>query len=224
MVLPATARAETAEEEASRALTLYRAERYVEAARHFLRAYDLSGNPTQLHNAAKALEKGEFLSQAQVQWERYAVLEDIPANKRAQAEVRIEAIRRSLKARRKARQRNAEKAPPAPPDVVTARPPPESNAVARYTVAGIGAATLLGGAGLYLSGWVTYWRFDDTKETKQEVTRGQANAAKLRSGIGIGVAAAGALTIAGAFLFLQDEPPTVALVPAPGGMSLAGCF
>lgn len=225
---PATAQggegAENPEQEAARALTLYRAERYVEAARHFLRAYELSHNPTQLHNAAKALEKGEFLSQALVQWERYAEIDSISAEKRALANARIDAIRRTLDARRKARDRIAEEeaqAPP-PPNVVQ-KEPPESNAVARYTVAGIGGAALLCGAGLYLSGWVTYWKFDDTKDERPEVTRSQANAAKLRSGIGIGIAAAGALTVAGAFIFMQD-PPQVALFPSPGGVALAGAF
>jgi tetratricopeptide (TPR) repeat protein len=206
----------SAEEEASQAIELHQAGRYQEAAQHFLRAYDISRNPTQLRNAAKSLEQAEFHAEALAQWERYLLL-DIPEEKREEARGRIQALRGLLEEKR-ARHRESPADQPLGIEPVPAEI--ESHAVARWTVAGVGAAAVLGGVGLYLSGWATYWKHKSTRDSMPEVSRSDASAARLRSGFGIGLGAAGAATIVLAFLLLRDETK-IAIVPTTNGALLA---
>src|SRR5688572_6504886 len=100
----------SAEEEAAKAIELHRDGRYQEAARHFLRAYDLSRNPTQLRNAAKSFEQANFHAEALAQWERYAEL-DIPGEKRDEARNRIDALRSLLEEKRARRRQTPAVAP-----------------------------------------------------------------------------------------------------------------
>lgn len=198
----------SAEEISREALTLYREGRLVEAAQKFLAAYEMSGHPTQLRNAAKAFEEGDRLEEALENWWRY-VEHDIPDDKRAEAEQHIASI--------EARQARIRAAPPPPPPpaarpppppppalVVPTEPPPSSNATIRWTIAGVGAAAVVTGIVLYLSGWSTFWTHQGQDPMRPEVSRDEANAARTRSGAGLVVGAAGALAIGGAFVFFGD--------------------
>lgn len=217
-LLAATPDAEIAAKEA---LDLYRAGNFAAAAVQFDRAWRLSRNPTQLRNAAKAYTKAEDLAAAAQRWRRYLEL-DLSADKREVAEESLTSVRARLETKRAAEQsalagRGVAAAPPqavTEPVVVGPSPIP-------WLVGGLGGAAVAAGAGLYLSGWVSFWDADGAGEPT--IFREDADSARLRSGIGIGLAAAGAVAVVAAILW-PDSVQTVqaSVTPLPGGGAFIG--
>ena len=85
--------------------------------------------------------------------------------------------------------------------------------LAGWLLIGSGAALALSGGGLYLSGWATFWRLEDGKD----VTYDQGQAARLRSGVGIGVMVSGAVALILGLVWPKDEVKLVTVQPAEQG-------
>ena len=81
-----------AELRAAKALALWETKSYVGAAEYFIEAFELSGEPTQLRNAAKAYEAGNAKKEARATWTRYLALPELTAADRAEAEQRLRAL------------------------------------------------------------------------------------------------------------------------------------
>ena len=76
--------------------------------------------------------------------------------------------------------------------VASTAPREEPSRTASWLRYGGAAAGLVGGGVLYASGWATYQEFESPSGGVQTVTREDASSATLRSGVGLGLAAAGA--------------------------------
>src|SRR5262252_9553898 len=77
---------------AGKALVLWEEGSFVPAAEAFLEAYELSLEPTQLRNAAKAYESGGATELARDAWKRLLALDDVEASDRAEAEEHLAAL------------------------------------------------------------------------------------------------------------------------------------
>jgi hypothetical protein len=81
-----------AEIRAAKAIAFYEAKAFARAAQYFLEAYELSGEPTQLRNAAKALESAGAIEQAKGAWNQLLERSDLTAGMRGEAEERLAAL------------------------------------------------------------------------------------------------------------------------------------
>jgi len=188
-----------AEVAAAQALELYRAKAYAAAARRFDDAWHLSRKPTQLHNAAKSYSKAGELETALDRWRRYLLL-DLPKDKRELAEESAASLRARIDTQRTKDLELEARAPPTPGVAIeTAAPPPAEDSVAPYVLGGLGGAAIAGGVGLYFSGWATYW--DAESAGAPTIFPEDADAARLRSGVGIGLAAVGVAAVVAAILW-----------------------
>lgn len=129
---------------ARKAKVHYQRSQFLEAARLFLKAYELSKVSSQLRNAAKSFERANELDEALKQWERYRDLKSIKRDERLEAVANIDLIHekkrkaeveQAVEAARIAAEKaqleaqaakeaavEAQRAPPPPPPV--APPPP----------------------------------------------------------------------------------------------------
>ena len=202
-----------AEAQARRALEHYRAGRLLEAGRHFFAAYELSGKPTQLRNAAKAFEEGGAHEQAVSYWRRYIHVEGLDEAKRATAMARIDGLEarletermrereRRLEAELEDARREIERLRASSGEVGGDGPWP---AWRSYAI-GAGTAVAVAGAILFASGWQTYMRYGGAADSAPEVTRAEADAAQLRSGLGIGATSLGAAAILAGALWPDED-------------------
>jgi tetratricopeptide (TPR) repeat protein len=190
-----------AEDLARRALARHRAGDARGAAELFLEAFALSGNPTQLRNAAKALEQAGLLERALATWQRLRALDGVDAHRQELADAHIAALRAQLRTQVLEQARGA---PPAPtpasvptPALVAPSPAPVTSPL-RWVLVGSGVAALGGAAALYASGYATYAEFVDTGASGQTVSRADADAAQLRAGAGVALGVGALATIAAA--------------------------
>jgi hypothetical protein len=84
-----------AEREAARAIAAWQAKAYAKAAASFLRAWELSKEPTQLRNAAKALEAAGAPDEARKRWSELLTVRGLDPTDRAEATARLEALARA---------------------------------------------------------------------------------------------------------------------------------
>jgi hypothetical protein len=148
------------------AIKKYRARDYEAAGQLFLDAFELSGRPAQLRNAAKAYEEGSFLSRALDLWVRYKDLSGVNRDERAEAEAHIaliqekqrnESIARSaVEAARSAElaRRDAESARKAAEEakatrVETGAPASEGTPAGGWVLAGAGGVMAITGVALW---------------------------------------------------------------------------
>ncbi|MBI2373633.1 MAG: hypothetical protein HYV07_06505 [Deltaproteobacteria bacterium] len=176
-----------AEEEAAKAIAEFQAGRYEQAAERFLAAFRLSGRPSPLRNAAKALQKAELLDRSLEQWKLYMYLPGVTADERAEAEANIALIKErqharamqeaaataladAAAARAEAAQlawasseeaRAASNLAAQAPSAVVEVPPAESPSVWAYTLVGAGGLTTTIGAALVIASTVQLGQVDD---------------------------------------------------------------
>jgi tetratricopeptide (TPR) repeat protein len=221
-----------AREAATEALARYLEGAYSHAAALFTRAYELSGHPTQLRNAARALERAGALKEALSAWRKLAELPIAGEAKQQEAQRHTEAIEAQLAA------------PPAEPPAAgppvggplavsppiigptAAGPPPEdSTETWRAWLVGSGGAVAATGAALYLSGWVTYWHYQKSVDSRSAVTREDARAADARSAAGLTMVGVGA-AVALAGLLWPESPASISpdAVGSGAGLSLRGTW
>lgn len=184
-----------AEDLARRALARHRAGDARGAAELFLEAFALSGNPTQLRNAAKALEQAGLLERALATWQRLRALDGVDAHRHELADAHIAALRAQLRTQALEQARSA---PPAPTPALVAPSPAPVVSPLRWVLVGSGVAALGGAAALYASGYATYAEFVDTGASGQTVSRADADAAQLRAGAGVALGVGALVTIAAA--------------------------
>lgn len=136
---------ERAEVRAREALVRYQAGELQEAARLFLEAYRLSGRPTPLRNAAKALEEAGRLEDALVHWSVYATLEAISTRDREEARLHVLSIRSRL-----SRRGGPAPVPPDPqPPTIIREPGRRPLPVGGWVLLGAGTAVAATGAVLW---------------------------------------------------------------------------
>lgn len=75
-----------------KALKKYQEGEKEEAARLFLRAYDLSHHPVQLRNAARALEETEALEESKRLWQQLLTHDGVTPDERREAEAHVDLI------------------------------------------------------------------------------------------------------------------------------------
>ena len=180
-----------AQTKVSQAVVAYRDHHYQEAAELFLEAYQVSGVPNQLRNAARAYQEGGLEEQAEQTWVRYRDHHGLEASERAEAQAQVDLIRERRNAKaaavdaERARQVAEEEriakeeaqaraaqvaAAAAPVPVETPSPPPaiqgevaaaESRPTLIYVGIGVGAAALLGGGALLLESQFALGGLDD---------------------------------------------------------------
>lgn len=92
-----------AEARATEAKAFFRAGLHQQAARGFMQAYALSGEPALMFNAARSYEEAGQPREAAALFEQYLKLSELPADGRADAEARITALRKKLAAMDKQR-------------------------------------------------------------------------------------------------------------------------
>lgn len=180
-----------AEEEASRGLQAFEAQRWDVAAEHFLRAFELSGRSAQLKNAAVSFERGGKRPEARTTWIRYAYLPDVSADRREAALAKAAELERPASPTPSIPPLEA---PPPPKlvEVVAAPPPDPPTRVGPWIVFGAGLAAAIGGGALYGTALATKADYERTAESGRGlVTRDEGEAATLRSGLGIGLVSAG---------------------------------
>jgi len=200
-----------ATELATQALELFNRGELVPAAEKFMQAYELSGRPAQLRNAAKAFESAGKLTNAIDAWQQYAHHPEVEIEKRAEAEKHVLELQARLQSEL------APLAPTRPPAELIAPPvrlvenpnaavvapsePARSTPVAGWIMIGGGAAAVFAGGVLLGTGWATYgdWKADNTS-----VTFDQASAAETRSAIGVTLGSVGLAVVAAAILFAFD--------------------
>lgn len=203
-----------AADETRAGLARYKAGDYERAAVHFLRAYELSRRPAQLRNTAKALEVAGREADALARWRQYVLLDGISTERRNGAVDRI-AI---LSARLQLRQTPPEQVTTVAPDIGERAPVltqprhlsgSDPSTVASWTLAGVGAASLVAGGILLWSGWNTHALLERTAATGQEVSYADARAAEARAAGGVGLGAAGlGLVLTGVLVGIFVGEPT----------------
>src|SRR5688572_7826266 len=99
LLLPLEARAQAAAEVlVERAVAAYKNGDYSKAGAFFLEAYEISGAPAQLRNAAKAYQKADDLERAEDLWQQLSAIESISPAERSEAEAQLGLIEERRKA------------------------------------------------------------------------------------------------------------------------------
>jgi tetratricopeptide (TPR) repeat protein len=173
---------------ATEALELYRAGKLEEAAERFETAFQLSGHPTQLRNAAKAWEQAGRLDRALERWGQYRALPGLSRDEVAEAEAHLGLIREREKAEAAMRAAEAARAAAeaATRDAARARaeaeraradavraaevatadePEASGSSIAAWVTGASGAAVLVGGAVLWSVQAGRLSRLDDALAT-----------------------------------------------------------
>ncbi len=173
---------------ATEALELYRAGKLEEAAERFETAFQLSGHPTQLRNAAKAWEQAGRLDRALERWGQYRALPGLRRAVVAAAEAHLGLIREREKAEAAMRAAEAARAAAeaATRDAARARaeaeraradavraaevatadePEASGSSIAAWVTGASGAAVLVGGAVLWSVQAGRLSRLDDALAT-----------------------------------------------------------
>lgn len=149
LLVSATAQAQppgvaNAEQKARQALVEYQSGQFEAAGRLFLQAWQLSGQPTPLRNAAKAFELAGVLDDAIVHWSVFATLPEVSMEDRAEARRHVLDIREKL-------QKPVIKPPPAPPSLANPQGDPALQNANDDAVAGTWAL-ISSGAALVITG------------------------------------------------------------------------
>lgn len=226
-----------AEQKARQALVEYQSGQFEAAGRLFLEAWQLSGQPTPLRNAAKAFELAGMLDDAIVHWSVFATLPEVSLEDRAEARRHVLDIREKL-------QKPVIKPPPDRPPLVDPQPDPalqgsDDAAVAgTWTLIGSGAALVITGGALFGVAETQLRDLDVAladrdalgKVTGIERATAQAELASVndKRAAGIALLAVGSATLIGGiawglatWLSGDDPPPgAAAVVPTAGGAVL----
>ncbi len=142
---------------ATEALELYRAGKLEEAAERFETAFQLSGHPTQLRNAAKAWEQAGRLDRALERWGQYRALPGLSRDEVAEAEAHLGLIREREKAEAAMRAAEAARAAAeaATRDAARARAEAERARAAAARAAEVATADEPEASGSSIAAWVT---------------------------------------------------------------------
>ncbi len=151
-----------AEIQAAKALASWEAKAFSRAAQYFLEAYALSGEPTQLRNAAKALESAGSRDEATSAWRQLLERTDLTDAQRAEAEARIAALAEEEETRPIDPAPPPIVAPPLDPVAVTVAVPPAAPAWPPWLLAASGVAAAAAGG-------VLYWRSADELGALQDL-------------------------------------------------------
>ncbi|MBI4819333.1 MAG: hypothetical protein HY791_23880 [Deltaproteobacteria bacterium] len=153
--------AASAEDAAAKGLEAFQAGRDEQAAELFLQAYRISGHPSPLRNAAKALERAGQLERSLSLWLLYQK-EEITPDERAEADAHLALIKERQRSAALEQAAQAAKADAAAaraeatmanrPDVVAVSPiePEPTSLLGPLLVIGSGGASTLAGAALFL--------------------------------------------------------------------------
>jgi len=181
----------------------------IPAAEKFLEAYQMSGRPTLLKNAARAYERAQKTDEAIRAWTQYRDHPEVDAAIKAQTAERIDALRGQGVLRPLTEMRTERAPAPRPLEI---EPVPEVAAVrvaeapgppiAGYALVGGGSLAVIGGGVLFISGWATYWGADDEFANLRVE---QTSAAEVRSGLGLALIGLGAAVVTSAVLFAFDD-------------------
>jgi tetratricopeptide (TPR) repeat protein len=142
---------------ATEALELYRAGKLEEAAERFETAFQLSGHPTQLRNAAKAWEQAGRLDRALERWGQYRALPGLSRDEVAEAEAHLGLIREREKAEAAMRAAEAARAAAeaATRDAARARAEAERARADAVRAAEVATADEPEASGSSIAAWVT---------------------------------------------------------------------
>jgi len=222
-----------AEKKARQALVEYQSGQYEAAGRLFLEAWQLSGQPTPLRNAAKAFELAGALDDAIVHWSVFATLPEVSREDREEARRHVLDIREKL-----------QKPVIAPPPEPAPRPDPavqkgnDAAVVGTWTLIGSGAALVVTGGALFGVAESQLRDLDVAladrdalgKVTGIERATAQSDLASIndKRAAGIALLAVGSATLVGgvawgiASLVSGDDPPpgAASVVPTRGGAVL----
>jgi hypothetical protein len=202
---------------AAKGVASYRAQAFEAAGDYFYRAYQLSGEPTQLRNSAKAFDDAGQKDRARKYWGELLELDGLSPTDRAEAEARY-----------------AE--PPLPrvekkdalAEMTAVMYPAPSSQFAPWIIGATGLAAISGGVVLYVvssnkretlvanldyreDGKITGTRYEDAVHTKDEITR-----MRIGSGLAVGLGVA-AVTTSIVWLSSSDTEKSLAIVPVSGG-------
>lgn len=227
-----------AEQLAAKGVAAYRAKAFESAGRYFFRAYELSGEPTQLRNAAKAYDAAGEVELAREYWQRLFDTPGLSETDRAEAQAHLASSTPATDPERTTDDERASIAParpqPAPlhedpASVIVERPPSETPSRAPWIIGSAGIAAVVVGAVLYAessSQRADLVRRLDEKEngltagiSYQDSLSARSRIVNLRVASGLAITAGIAAITAGTLWLAtaDDDTDSVAVTPIQGG-------
>lgn len=222
-----------AEQLAARGVAAYRAREFDKAGRYFFRAYELSREPTQLRNAAKAYDAAGEVALAREYWQRLVELPALSEADRAEARAQLTALTPPVVAppivTPPPQQQQREEEEVAEAAVTVERPPIVQPSKAPWIIGGAGIAAFVAGTFLYAessSQRSELQRRLDDKEggltagiSYDESLDARARVVNLRIASGLALTAGVAAIATGAVWLAtaDDGAETLAIAPIPGG-------